>query len=519
MPAPLLRVPPCFCLRAPHVVPMSLPPHPLHTHPSTQPRHPALCVRVFSPLILYPCCPASHTDAAPPLLCAAMLIPSLIHLALAPSLHAWLASHLQRSPPCAAMHILSRLHPRMLCALVSVSIRPSRCASCPCTPRPPPCTPVPDSWAVPPCTRLCTGTPVQPCAVRTAAAPPSCALPCLFCSASSGAHLYATACMWARLSRYTSILGILSTILIVVVILVDGNHLGIAFGPFMAGFSGHAVIPSLARDMTNTSEFNMILSCIVATSIYVLIGCAGHPMFGKSVGQEISMEHTALGILVISPRSKFALTTQPLSTAIHILIGIDSPIATPEELEAKLGTAGRGGTALRCCVHPHSRVQCREYAHLAAPSGCIPGVRVPSSRVRLNLPRVVVWGMDWVPRGCTAWLHVDAAHILLSRGARKCEVSAVPHRSFLLAWTGERWTCASAIVQATFIQAQGWGVRGIGIDVCTIVLHLVLCASRFSSLFEPGVNGRRVYDGADMYATFAISMPFWSVDSVLEPGV
>ncbi|KAF7345032.1 Aa-trans domain-containing protein [Mycena venus] len=181
------------------------------------------------------------------------------------------------------------------------------------------------------------------------------------------------------LLSYTSILGIISTILVVIVILVDGvsktespgslwspaetslgidnyNHLGIAFGLFMAGFSGHAVIPSLARDMTDPSEFNKMIdwAFVVATSIYTLIGCAGYLMFGNSVSQEISMDllatpgynaalnEAALWMLVISPLSKFALTTQPLNTAIQILIGIDSPIAAPEELEAKLAEPHRG---------------------------------------------------------------------------------------------------------------------------------------------------------------------------------
>ncbi|KAF7373238.1 Aa-trans domain-containing protein [Mycena sanguinolenta] len=181
------------------------------------------------------------------------------------------------------------------------------------------------------------------------------------------------------LLSYTSILGIISTILVVVVILVDGvsktdapgslwnpaetslgidnwNHLGIAFGLFMAGFSGHAVIPSLARDMVDPSEFNKMIdwAFLVATFIYALIGCAGYMMFGNSVSQEISMDllstpgynaalnQAALWMLVISPLSKFALTTQPLNTAIQILIGIDTPIGAPEELEAKLAEPHRG---------------------------------------------------------------------------------------------------------------------------------------------------------------------------------
>ncbi|KAJ7657800.1 transmembrane amino acid transporter protein-domain-containing protein [Mycena polygramma] len=181
------------------------------------------------------------------------------------------------------------------------------------------------------------------------------------------------------LLSYTSILGIISTILVVIVILFDGvsktespgslwspaetslgidnyNHLGIAFGLFMAGFSGHAVIPSLARDMTDPSQFDTMINWafIVATSIYTLIACAGYLMFGNSVSQEISMDllstpgyntalnQAALWMLVLSPLSKFALTTQPLNTAIQILIGIDSPIAAPEELAAKLAEPRHG---------------------------------------------------------------------------------------------------------------------------------------------------------------------------------
>ncbi|KAJ7856083.1 hypothetical protein B0H14DRAFT_2753411, partial [Mycena olivaceomarginata] len=66
------------------------------------------------------------------------------------------------------------------------------------------------------------------------------------------------------------------------------NHLGSLL--FMAGFSGHTVILSLARGVTDPNEFNTIFRASVATSIYALIGCAGYLMFGKSVSQEISME-------------------------------------------------------------------------------------------------------------------------------------------------------------------------------------------------------------------------------------
>ncbi|KAF8898555.1 transmembrane amino acid transporter protein-domain-containing protein [Infundibulicybe gibba] len=174
------------------------------------------------------------------------------------------------------------------------------------------------------------------------------------------------------LLSYTSILGILSTLMIIGVIIIDGfskrdspgsfwspaetsvgienySHLGLAFGLFMAGFAGHSVIPSLARDMIDPTEFNKMINWafVIATFIYALIGYAGYTMFGKYVSDEISMDllstpgynpilnQAALWMLVISPMSKFALTTQPLNATIEILLGIDTPVATPENLAAK----------------------------------------------------------------------------------------------------------------------------------------------------------------------------------------
>ncbi|KAK7058807.1 hypothetical protein VNI00_001431 [Paramarasmius palmivorus] len=178
------------------------------------------------------------------------------------------------------------------------------------------------------------------------------------------------------LLSYTSILGILSTILLVVVVLADGlskteypgslwspaetslsisswTNLGLAYGLFMAGFSGHAVIPSLARDMANPEQFDTMINWafFVATSIYTLIGCAGYLMFGNQVSQEISMDllrtpgfnpvlnKIALWMLVVSPLSKFALTTQPLNAALEVLVGIESGVTTPEDMAMKMAAS------------------------------------------------------------------------------------------------------------------------------------------------------------------------------------
>ncbi|KAJ7066988.1 transmembrane amino acid transporter protein-domain-containing protein [Mycena amicta] len=161
------------------------------------------------------------------------------------------------------------------------------------------------------------------------------------------------------LLSYTSILGILSTIIVLFVLLVDGvsktERPGSLWSP-ARHFSGHAVIPSLARDMIDPSEFDKMIdwAFVVATSIYALIGCAGYLMFGNSVSAEISMDllatagynaalnQAALWMLVLSPLSKFALTTQPLNTAIEILLKLDRPLGAPEDLAAKLAEPRHG---------------------------------------------------------------------------------------------------------------------------------------------------------------------------------
>jgi solute carrier family 32 (vesicular inhibitory amino acid transporter) len=84
------------------------------------------------------------------------------------------------------------------------------------------------------------------------------------------------------LLSYTSILGITSTLFIVLILLIDGfskregpgslwspaetsfsytnlGELGISFGLFMAGLSGHAIIPSLTRDMIDPTQYEKMI--------------------------------------------------------------------------------------------------------------------------------------------------------------------------------------------------------------------------------------------------------------------
>jgi len=162
------------------------------------------------------------------------------------------------------------------------------------------------------------------------------------------------------LLSYTSILGIISTLLTIGVVLIDGltkkeapgslwspaetsigiaslGELGVAFGLFMAGFSGHAVLPSLARDMTDPNQFDTMINYAfgIATVIYSVIGAAGYFMFGDAVSDEVSQDlmrtpgyntflnRLVLWSLVLMPLTKFALSTRPVNINLEILLGLD----------------------------------------------------------------------------------------------------------------------------------------------------------------------------------------------------
>ncbi|EIN13513.1 hypothetical protein PUNSTDRAFT_58584 [Punctularia strigosozonata HHB-11173 SS5] len=181
--------------------------------------------------------------------------------------------------------------------------------------------------------------------------------------------LIPTTFMPLRLLSFTSFVGILSTIFIVIVLFIDGlakktspgslwepaktsigptsfGELGIAFGEYIRqlSFSGHAVIPSLARDMQDPSQFDTMVdwAFAAATVIYFLIGAAGYRMFGHSVYDEVSrnlistpgynstLNRVALWTLVISPLSKFALTTRPVNYTLEIMLGLESFATTDE---------------------------------------------------------------------------------------------------------------------------------------------------------------------------------------------
>jgi len=158
-----------------------------------------------------------------------------------------------------------------------------------------------------------------------------------------------------------SMLGVFSSVFLIAVILIDGltkktapgsiwdpqstnlgivsfPKLGVSFGLFMAGFSGHVAIPSLARDMIDPSQFDRMINTafVIATSLYGVIGVAGYTMFGNSVSEEFSqslfstpgynvlLNKIALYALIITPMTKFGLTSYPMNTILEHSLGLES---------------------------------------------------------------------------------------------------------------------------------------------------------------------------------------------------
>ena len=107
-----------------------------------------------------------------------------------------------------------------------------------------------------------------------------------------------------RYLSFTSLIGILSTVVLIVVIIVDGSvkqhapgslhepvptnigpdwrHLPLAFGLVMSGYSGHAVMPSLTRDMAHPEHFNAMIDSAYGITfvMYLLTAVCGYLMCG-----------------------------------------------------------------------------------------------------------------------------------------------------------------------------------------------------------------------------------------------
>lgn len=62
-----------------------------------------------------------------------------------------------------------------------------------------------------------------------------------------------------------------------------------SFGLIMAGFAGHAVFPTIYRDMKSPKQFKKMVNYtyIVTASVYMTVAACGYYMFGSETMQEV----------------------------------------------------------------------------------------------------------------------------------------------------------------------------------------------------------------------------------------
>ncbi|KAI8087769.1 transmembrane amino acid transporter protein-domain-containing protein [Gilbertella persicaria] len=149
---------------------------------------------------------------------------------------------------------------------------------------------------------------------------------------------------------YTSLLGILSVISLLAVIIYDGlskptapgslhqmeptatllpvdyTAIPMSFGLIMAGFAGHAVFPTIYRDMKHPEHYTQMVnySYFVAAMVYMAVAASGYAMFGSKTMQEITqnlvmipeynqtLNRLAVYLIAINPIAKYGLTLNPV---------------------------------------------------------------------------------------------------------------------------------------------------------------------------------------------------------------
>ncbi|ORX77519.1 hypothetical protein K493DRAFT_293824 [Basidiobolus meristosporus CBS 931.73] len=154
---------------------------------------------------------------------------------------------------------------------------------------------------------------------------------------------------------YTSIIGIISTIALVVVVIINGlsttvspgsllvpaptnlwptmpMSIPISFGLLMAGFAGHAVFASIYRDMKCPERFPAVLrySYMITSVVYVVMAGGGYLIFGSSVQHEVIVNlvnnphynqfltRLVVWTVVLNPISKFGLTLNPANLILEV---------------------------------------------------------------------------------------------------------------------------------------------------------------------------------------------------------
>jgi vesicular inhibitory amino acid transporter len=67
----------------------------------------------------------------------------------------------------------------------------------------------------------------------------------------------------------------------------------LSFGLIMAGFAGHAVFPTVYRDMENPKLYNKMVNWtyVATTFVYFGVAACGYLMFGSNTMQEVKKKN------------------------------------------------------------------------------------------------------------------------------------------------------------------------------------------------------------------------------------
>ncbi|KAI9091753.1 transmembrane amino acid transporter protein-domain-containing protein [Phlyctochytrium arcticum] len=162
---------------------------------------------------------------------------------------------------------------------------------------------------------------------------------------------------WSRNLRvlsYASIIGVASILCVLAMVIVNGlvtnetpgsvrhpadtslwpmsvQSAAMAMGIIFVGFDGHAVFPSIYRDMATPRRFSKSVNVTysVVTCIYVSLAICGYLMFGSAVLPEITQSLATLParypiftkitlvLVALNPLTKFALASRPISASIE----------------------------------------------------------------------------------------------------------------------------------------------------------------------------------------------------------
>ncbi|TYJ51512.1 hypothetical protein B9479_007908 [Cryptococcus floricola] len=164
--------------------------------------------------------------------------------------------------------------------------------------------------------------------------------------------------------------------------LTGGNWLG-GVGLVLAGFGGHAVMPSLARDMRRPEMFEGVVdkAFAIATGISFIAGASGYLMIGSTVSDEITkdlmqekyhypriLNIVALWMIVINPLTKFGLSSRPLNITLETILGISpSPPIDTSGFDSSLSSqTPRNGAAYH--ENDHDQYHSKPSPSLRSPS-------------------------------------------------------------------------------------------------------------------------------------------------------